>query len=111
MVSTPPSGRHSQITDTQRALGRALRAKATQEGLTCSQVGERAGLHGTTVLRLFRDGSGSWDTVERVARVLRTTISQGLRDQVEDGLADEDTLSIAEALEADAARPGRSGNG
>jgi hypothetical protein len=85
---TGRSARPSPITETQRALGRALRSRALHEGLTCPIIAERAGIDQSTVKRLFGGRGGSWDTVERIARVLRTTISA--------------------ALQADYERPGRS---
>jgi transcriptional regulator with XRE-family HTH domain len=72
-----------RFTETHRAVGHALRAKAAHEGLTVGEVAERAGLWPAAVSELFEGETWSrLDTVERVARVLRTTVSSRLKAEL-----------------------------
>ncbi len=80
--SSDRRGPGPSATETQRAIGRFLRARAIKQGLTWRQISVRSGVSRRSVFMAYQ-GHGSWDTYERLARALRTTIEQALREDRE----------------------------
>lgn len=67
----------------RQAVGRALRARAARAKVSPHDIARKAGCHHETVWRLFAGGRVSWETAERIAAALHTTVVDALREDAE----------------------------